>query len=63
MSDRPIPTSTSSPSELSRPTTTEQADDPSTALWPLVRVLADIAQRVASEQARRLAEEEREHAP
>lgn len=62
MSDRPALNSTTSLPKLSKKTTTEQEQDSSTALWPLVLVLADIAQRVASEQARQLADREREQA-
>jgi len=63
MTDHSSPNPTPKSTTMLAPTTTQQAYDPNTALWPLVRVLADIAQRVSLEQVRRLAEQDREEAP
>ncbi len=63
MTDRSSPNRTAIPTSRSSRTTTEQTYDASNPLRPLVRVLADIAQRVALEQVRRLAEQDREEAP
>lgn len=62
MTDLSSPNRTAISTAQSTRTTTEQTCNSSHPLWPLVRALADIAQRVAAEQERRLAEPKQEDA-